>query len=162
MRERRRMCIAAAENVQDILAENYRLKSELNTLRTQIMGPAALQATAPVVVVGEALTQLLQVKDEAIGASTKTEGTTPRQNVGNGVASNPGIPNDAAAMFGAHLLPQQIIPQNAFQVDAQGLWGSHESNTLLDESFQLIQLMEGAQMPWNFNPYLYSLNQSVP
>lgn len=151
------MCIAAAENVQDILAENCRLKSELNTLRAQTMGPAAPQAGAPVV--GEALTQLLEVKDEAVGASTKSDDTITSQAQDIGATTSENVTRGQAAMFGTDV--QQIIQPNAFQFNPQELMGPNVPAILLDGSFQPLQPVESPQIPWAFNPYIYNLNEPV-
>lgn len=153
------MCIAAAENVQDILAENYRLKSELNALRAHTMGPAAPQAGAPVV--GEALTQLLEVKDEAVGASTKSSEASTSQAQDTGATISENTRSDRDAMFGTDVLSQHIIQQNAFQFNPQLLLGSNEPAIPLNGSFQPLLQAEITQIPWAFNPYIYNLNEPV-
>lgn len=153
------MCIAAAENVQDILAENYRLKSELNTLRAQTLGPTAPQAGAPVV--GEALAQLLKVKDEAVGASTKIDETVTIPTQDTGTTGNKSIASDQTAVFGTDMLSQQTIQQNAFQFNPQVFSGINEPATILDGSFQPRPSVESTQMTWAFNPYINNLNAPV-
>lgn len=59
------MCIAAAESAHNLLSENHRLKIELNTLRSHVMGPSALQVE--MTAVDEALNQLFDVRREALG-----------------------------------------------------------------------------------------------
>ncbi|KAJ0330942.1 hypothetical protein COL922a_012234 [Colletotrichum nupharicola] len=61
-RTQRDMCLDAAEDMQDLIAENRRLAAEINALRAQTGQP--LVEPKPV---SEAMTQLMSVKDEVYG-----------------------------------------------------------------------------------------------
>ncbi|KIW06101.1 hypothetical protein, variant [Verruconis gallopava] len=64
-RHQREMCIAAAQGVQDLLAENDRLVSEVNALRAQL-GETILPPREPMPAT-EAMIELMAVKDEVYG-----------------------------------------------------------------------------------------------
>ncbi|KAH0421720.1 hypothetical protein CcaCcLH18_13255 [Colletotrichum camelliae] len=61
-RTQRDMCLDAAEDMQDLIAENRRLAVEINAMRAQTGQP--LVKPRPV---SEAMTQLMSVKDEVYG-----------------------------------------------------------------------------------------------
>ncbi|KAL2810620.1 hypothetical protein BJX63DRAFT_401684 [Aspergillus granulosus] len=69
LRTQRDMCVAAASDMQNLLAENSRLVAEVNGLRAQLGGCGGiaspqLPVTRPV---SDAMTHLMSVKDEVYG-----------------------------------------------------------------------------------------------
>ncbi|OJJ03993.1 hypothetical protein ASPVEDRAFT_85410 [Aspergillus versicolor CBS 583.65] len=65
LRRQRDMCISAARDMQDLLADNSRLVAEVNALRAQV-GCAGIAPCAPRSIT-EPMTQLMSVKDEVYG-----------------------------------------------------------------------------------------------
>ncbi|KAM0559922.1 hypothetical protein ACHAPJ_003872 [Fusarium lateritium] len=65
VRQQRNICLAAAQDMQDLLVENRQLILEVNALRTQVMGPAALPVQAKPMT--EAMGQLAETKNHVFG-----------------------------------------------------------------------------------------------
>lgn len=66
IQQQREMCIAAANDLQNLLAENNRLVLEINAFRSQVGG-----ATLKPMLVTEAMAQLIDVKDSACNNSPR-------------------------------------------------------------------------------------------
>lgn len=65
LRQQRNMCVAAAKDVQDLLAENQRLTLEVNRLRLQSSGSAPSESNPKPITA--AMKGLMSVKDEVYG-----------------------------------------------------------------------------------------------
>jgi hypothetical protein len=65
VRQQRALCLAAAQDMQDLIAENNRLVAEVNTWRAQFGEPGAPLALAKPMT--EAMTQLAEVKNHVFG-----------------------------------------------------------------------------------------------
>ncbi|RGP76681.1 hypothetical protein FLONG3_5121 [Fusarium longipes] len=66
VRQQRELCLAADQDMQELLAENRRLVSEVNALRAHAVGPAVPLAQARPVT--EAMKQLAETKSHVFGA----------------------------------------------------------------------------------------------
>ncbi|KAF4964564.1 hypothetical protein FSARC_7523 [Fusarium sarcochroum] len=77
VRQQRELCLAAAQDMQDLLAENRQLILEVNALRAQVMGPAAPLVQAKPMT--EAMAQLAETKNHVFGTFPAGFGDNPTE-----------------------------------------------------------------------------------
>jgi hypothetical protein len=65
VRQQRELCLAADRDMQDLLAENRRLVTQINTIRVQVNGPGVVPVEAKPVT--ETMKQLAETKNQVFG-----------------------------------------------------------------------------------------------
>ncbi|KAL0933430.1 uncharacterized protein CTRU02_212393 [Colletotrichum truncatum] len=141
-RAQRDMCIAAAADMQDLLAENRRLVSEINTMRSQFGGP--LTEARPVT---EPMAWLMSVKDEVYGTfpagfgDNWAEGSSEDLQPGGGIADQDvSLPVDGFFTPGDQAYLARLSPPD-------------EPNPLPNEVAVTMPASDYQQVPWGFMPY---------